>query len=194
MHFKTTAIYIVMLISIVNAGVIPFRRIKILEEVRSAKYVSIAKRQTTMTLVAGPQTTVSSDATALTRITPISATDSEEPTSTSSSVAETTVFDTVATSEPTTSAGTTTSELSSSPLQSSTPAPTSTPTSEPQPSQSTDASGIKYVVAHHIVGNTFPYTVQDWADDISLAHASGIDGFALNMGTDVWEPARVSDA
>lgn len=45
-----------------------------------------------------------------------------------------------------------------------------------------------------MVGNTFPYTLQDWADDITLAHASGIDGFALNMGSDDWEPARVSDA
>ncbi|KAG5639210.1 hypothetical protein H0H81_005689 [Sphagnurus paluster] len=52
----------------------------------------------------------------------------------------------------------------------------------------------KYVVAHHMVGNTFPYTQQDWADDIALAHASGIDGFALNMGIDEWQPDRVSDA
>ncbi len=39
-----------------------------------------------------------------------------------------------------------------------------------------------------MVGNTFPYTVQDWADDITLAHSSGIDGFALNIGSDDWEP------
>ena len=52
----------------------------------------------------------------------------------------------------------------------------------------------KYVVAHHMVGNTYPYTLKDWADDIVLAHNSGIDGFALNMGREVWEPARVSDA
>jgi len=45
-----------------------------------------------------------------------------------------------------------------------------------------------------MVGNTFPYKPQDWADDIALAHASGIDGFALNMGTDDWQPARVADA
>ncbi|KAF9452895.1 glycoside hydrolase family 71 protein [Macrolepiota fuliginosa MF-IS2] len=52
----------------------------------------------------------------------------------------------------------------------------------------------KYVVAHHMVGNTYPYTINDWADDIALAHASGIDGFALNCGTDEWEPAHVADA
>ncbi|TFK24974.1 glycoside hydrolase [Coprinopsis marcescibilis] len=54
--------------------------------------------------------------------------------------------------------------------------------------------GRKYVVAHHIVGNTFPYTKQDWADDITLAHASGIDGFVLNTGGEVWEPDRIADA
>jgi glucan endo-1,3-alpha-glucosidase len=84
------------------------------------------------------------------------------------------------------------------------PAPISTSTLDsattidaaPQPSQPPIVSdgSRKYVVAHHMVGNTFPYTPQDWADDIALAHASGIDGFALNMGTDNWQPARVADA
>ena len=84
------------------------------------------------------------------------------------------------------------------------PAPTSTSTFDstttidaaPQPSQPPiDSDGSrKYVVAHHMVGNTFPYTPQDWADDITLAHASGIDGFALNMGTDDWQPAQVANA
>ncbi|PPQ91664.1 hypothetical protein CVT25_012877 [Psilocybe cyanescens] len=79
---------------------------------------------------------------------------------------------------------------------SSQPSTSSTIDSTPQPSQSsTDTdSARKYVVAHHMVGNTFPYTVQDWADDITLAHASGIDGFALNMGIDDWQPTRVADA
>ncbi|TFK24976.1 glycoside hydrolase [Coprinopsis marcescibilis] len=52
----------------------------------------------------------------------------------------------------------------------------------------------KWVVAHHMVGNTFPYTKQDWRDDIVLAQASGIDGFVLNTGKETWEPARVADA
>ena len=66
----------------------------------------------------------------------------------------------------------------------------------PQPSQppaTTDGSQ-KYVIAHHMVGNTFPYTLDDWTEDITLAHSSGIDGFALNIGSDSWEPARVADA
>ncbi|KAF5333807.1 hypothetical protein D9758_015237 [Tetrapyrgos nigripes] len=52
----------------------------------------------------------------------------------------------------------------------------------------------KYVVAHHMVGNTFPYTIQDWLDDISLASKYNIDGFALNIGIDPWQPDRVADA
>ena len=50
------------------------------------------------------------------------------------------------------------------------------------------------MIAHHMVGNTFPYKLDDWTEDITLAHASGIDGFALNIGSDSWEPARVADA
>ena len=74
--------------------------------------------------------------------------------------------------------------------------PSSTIGSVPQPSQiPADTSGSqKFVFAHHMVGNTYPYTVDDWTSDITLAHASGIDGFALNMGSDSWEPARVADA
>ncbi|KAG5648432.1 hypothetical protein DXG03_005006 [Asterophora parasitica] len=45
-----------------------------------------------------------------------------------------------------------------------------------------------------MVGNTYPYKLKDWKDDIVLAHASGIDGFALNMGRDEWQPSRVADA
>ena len=52
----------------------------------------------------------------------------------------------------------------------------------------------KYVFAHHIVGNTFPYTQATWTTDINLAKGAGIDGFALNVGSEDWEPARVADA
>lgn len=57
-----------------------------------------------------------------------------------------------------------------------------------------DASTTKLIVAHHIVGNTFPHASQDWADDIALAHSSGIDGFALNLGPDDFQKARIADA
>lgn len=52
----------------------------------------------------------------------------------------------------------------------------------------------KYVVSHFMVGNSYPYTVENWASDIALAKASGIDAFALNVGTDSWQPDRVADA
>jgi glucan endo-1,3-alpha-glucosidase len=45
-----------------------------------------------------------------------------------------------------------------------------------------------------MVGNTYPYTVENWKSDISLAHTHGIDGFALNVGRDEWQPSRVKDA
>ncbi|KIJ64072.1 glycoside hydrolase family 71 protein [Hydnomerulius pinastri MD-312] len=52
----------------------------------------------------------------------------------------------------------------------------------------------KVVVAHFIVGNTYNLTVDNWISDISLASSKGIDGFALNIGSDPWQHARVADA
>jgi hypothetical protein len=60
-----------------------------------------------------------------------------------------------------------------------------------------------------MVGNTYPYQLEDWRKgrsgspvflsltchlDITLALTHGIDGFALNIGSDDWQEARVSDA
>ncbi|OWZ37285.1 glucan endo-1,3-alpha-glucosidase agn1 [Cryptococcus neoformans] len=56
------------------------------------------------------------------------------------------------------------------------------------------ASSTKALYAHHMVGNTYSYKQSTWADDISLASAAGIDGFALNYGIDTWQPARIADA
>ena len=56
------------------------------------------------------------------------------------------------------------------------------------------SSSQKYVIAHHLVGNTYPYDVSAWVRDIALAQASGIDAFALNVGSDSWQHARVNDA
>jgi len=56
-----------------------------------------------------------------------------------------------------------------------------------------DGSG-KLVVAHVMVGNTYPYTIDNWTSDIQLASDNGIDGFALNVGSDSWQPDRVADA
>ncbi|KAF9648563.1 glycoside hydrolase family 71 protein [Thelephora ganbajun] len=45
-----------------------------------------------------------------------------------------------------------------------------------------------------MVGNTYPYQLDDWRKDINLALVHGIDGFALNIGSDDWQEARVADA
>ncbi|KAI0292805.1 glycoside hydrolase family 71 protein [Russula brevipes] len=46
-----------------------------------------------------------------------------------------------------------------------------------------------------MVGNTYPYTPHDWIADIRLAQASGHrDAFALNIGHEDWQKARVLDA
>ena len=50
------------------------------------------------------------------------------------------------------------------------------------------------VWAHFMVGNTYPYAGSDWLSDINAASSYGIDGFALNMGSDSWQPARIADA
>ena len=50
------------------------------------------------------------------------------------------------------------------------------------------------VFAHFMVGFTYQYGREDWRDDITLAKASGIDAFALNVGSNEWQLARVLDA
>ncbi|TFY51951.1 hypothetical protein EVG20_g10768, partial [Dentipellis fragilis] len=58
----------------------------------------------------------------------------------------------------------------------------------------TDPARAKVVVAHFMVGNTFPYTVEDWKRDMVLAANHGIDAFALNFGRDEWQRQRLDDA
>lgn len=68
------------------------------------------------------------------------------------------------------------------------------------PSTSLMTLSFQQLLAHllqlisHMVGNTYPYTPADWLNDIKLASSSGIDAFALNMGTDPWQSDRVTDA
>ncbi len=45
-----------------------------------------------------------------------------------------------------------------------------------------------------LLGQTYSYIVDNWNNDIQLAQAGGIDGFALNIGVDSWQPARIADA
>ncbi|TFY66719.1 hypothetical protein EVG20_g4369 [Dentipellis fragilis] len=69
------------------------------------------------------------------------------------------------------------------------------PSASASPATPSASNGTqKFVIAHHMVGNTFPYTLDNWASDIALAHANGIDGFALNVGSDSWQPGQVANA
>ncbi|KAJ8593966.1 glycoside hydrolase [Rhizopogon salebrosus TDB-379] len=68
----------------------------------------------------------------------------------------------------------------------------SSPATSP-PATSSSATS-KYVIAHFMVGNVYSYTLDSWLADISLAHSSGIDGFALNVGSDDWQPQQVANA
>ncbi|CUA67565.1 hypothetical protein RSOLAG22IIIB_07439 [Rhizoctonia solani] len=52
----------------------------------------------------------------------------------------------------------------------------------------------KAVFAHVIVGNTYNYTPDKWASDITLASSKAIDAFTMNVGSNDWQPARVLDA
>lgn len=45
-----------------------------------------------------------------------------------------------------------------------------------------------------MVGNSYPYDLSMWESDMRLAASYGIDAFALNVGSDSWQPARVADA
>jgi glucan endo-1,3-alpha-glucosidase len=56
------------------------------------------------------------------------------------------------------------------------------------------APATRSLYAHHIIGNTFGYTTSSWSSDFALAVAAGIDGFALNLGSDSWEAQSVAFA
>ena len=81
---------------------------------------------------------------------------------------------------------------------------TITPRSDVPMSPSANSTGsdsttvpAKRVVAHHMVGNTHPYTLDTWSTDISLALGAGIDGFVLNVGSGGvgnWQREQVKNA
>ncbi|KAL1412911.1 hypothetical protein Q8F55_000660 [Vanrija albida] len=50
------------------------------------------------------------------------------------------------------------------------------------------------VVAHFMLGNTYPFTEKNWEDTFDLAEKHGLDGLALNLGPEDWQltQARVA--
>jgi hypothetical protein len=85
------------------------------------------------------------------------------------------------------------SSLISSTQASSTKA-SSTQTSSAATSTGTAAasSGTAKVFAHYMVGNTYGQTTTKWTTDITAAKNVGIDGFALNIGTDDYTDAQLA--
>ncbi|KAF9494203.1 glycoside hydrolase family 71 protein [Pleurotus eryngii] len=59
-----------------------------------------------------------------------------------------------------------------------------------QPDEMDDAKGV---FAHFMVGNTYPYVLRDWTEDIELAILHHLDGFVLNIGSEDWQKDRVAD-
>ncbi|ORY25195.1 glycosyl hydrolase family 71-domain-containing protein [Naematelia encephala] len=85
---------------------------------------------------------------------------------------------------------TTTSAAAASATAAVTASSTAAPESTTVPSSSSDHQ----VWAHHMVGNTYPYAESDWESDIQAAQSYGIDGFALNIGSESWQVDRAADA
>ncbi|WVQ80186.1 hypothetical protein IAT38_002291 [Cryptococcus sp. DSM 104549] len=111
-------------------------------------------------------------------------------TSTSSTSTSKASTSTSTTSTSTTKASTTTSSTTSTTSTAATASASNVNGAPSIPS----TSGTKYLYAHHMVGNTYSYSQSTWADDISQAASAGIDGFALNYGSDSWQPARIASA
>ena len=113
----------------------------------------------------------------------------------------TTLFDTTASASASASPSAASSSLSSlsespmatiSPSASASPSATTAPAStasvvSPTTGNPPAAGGEHQVWAHHMVGNTYSYSRADWVTDIKAAQAAGIDGFALNVGTEQWQ-------
>ena len=64
----------------------------------------------------------------------------------------------------------------------------------PLPAKRSSSDGGKFIFAHFMVGNSYPYGPSDWTNDFNLAMANGIAGFALNFGSDSWQPGHMADA
>ncbi|KAF5340761.1 hypothetical protein D9611_007495 [Ephemerocybe angulata] len=197
--YTTLALYLLSVLASlahVDAAVIPLRRVQ-LQSHRPAMVVErlpLAARDGAAPVIVTVTTTTTAVVTVPATPTATEASSSTSSSSSSSSSSSTTESSSSTTSSTTNPASTSTSTPTT--LSSTSSSSSSTTTTQDPPKQTDPpADGSKkLVVAHHMVGNTFPYKKQDWLDDIVLAHESGIDGFSLNTGKDAWEPARIADA
>ncbi|KAK4683990.1 glucan endo-1,3-alpha-glucosidase, partial [Tremellales sp. Uapishka_1] len=148
---------------------------------KSTTTTSKATTTTTKTTTTAKTTTTTSKATSTSTSKASSSMSTKASSSTSSAKASTATVTTVGTSKADATATTTTATVVTSSLVSGAASPPA-------------ATGTRALYAHHMVGNTYSYTQATWADDIALAAAAGIDGFALNMGSDSWQPPSVAMA
>ncbi|KAJ7612255.1 glycosyl hydrolase family 71-domain-containing protein [Roridomyces roridus] len=74
------------------------------------------------------------------------------------------------------------------------PLPSNSSQVQDDPTELLKRDGTKYVFMHHIVGNTYSYTLDTWKDDIQQIAAKGVDAIALNIGGDAWQMTQVGNA
>ncbi|KLT42749.1 glycoside hydrolase [Cutaneotrichosporon oleaginosum] len=51
----------------------------------------------------------------------------------------------------------------------------------------TPGGDTRKVVAHFMLGNTYPFTALNWEETFDLAEESGLDGLILNLGREEWQ-------
>jgi glucan endo-1,3-alpha-glucosidase len=71
---------------------------------------------------------------------------------------------------------------------------TTNPTTTASPGQPSGSNSGKKVFAHYMVGFAYPSDQNFFDGQIKKAKSAGIDGFALNVGIDEWQPDRVAKA
>lgn len=68
------------------------------------------------------------------------------------------------------------------------------PSTTPDPMTPAPSHSTKKVFAHYMIGFAYPSDEDFFNGQIKRARAVGIDGFALNVGIDYWQPDRVAKA
>ena len=145
---------------------------------------------TKMTTTTNKATTTGKPTTTTTKS---STTTTHTSSTTTHTTSTTTTHTTSSTTHTTSTVPTTTKSSTTQTTSTANPSVAGTATT-PESTSVAGGSGPKLVWAHFMVGNTYPYSQSNWASDISQAQSMGIDGFALNMGIDSWQPARIADA
>ncbi|KAK8858540.1 hypothetical protein IAR55_002767 [Kwoniella newhampshirensis] len=57
-----------------------------------------------------------------------------------------------------------------------------------------DDSRPRLVVAHFMLGNTYPFTEEDWSATFDLAEDTSVDALVLNLGPEDWQSSQAQTA